>query len=210
MARRDGSAATTSAGIPPEGSTGVAGVVLAGGRSSRMGTDKAALVLGSGSLRERAVGLLREALGPGARVVVSGGVPGALAVPDLEPDRGPLGGIRSVAEALPGARYLVVVPVDMPLLRAEDLGLLLGTVRAPGGPRAAHFRSSFLPAAIRRDADFEKVLDGLLQETRGASVGALLGRLDAQSVADAGSGRLFNVNTPGDWERVRGHESQNL
>ena len=59
------------------------GVVLAGGRSSRMGRDKALLEIDGCTLLDRAVALLHEA--GAATVIVSGDRPGAIG--DVRDDR---------------------------------------------------------------------------------------------------------------------------
>jgi molybdopterin-guanine dinucleotide biosynthesis protein A len=94
---------------------GWTGVVLAGGRSSRMGRDKALLEVDGVTMLERMIELLR----PHCREVLVIGDPARYAptharvVPDDLPDRGPLGG---VVTALARARYvrLLVVACDMP------------------------------------------------------------------------------------------------
>jgi molybdopterin-guanine dinucleotide biosynthesis protein A len=94
---------------------GWTGVVLAGGRSSRMGRDKALLPYAGTTLLERSVELLR----PHCREVLIIGDPDkyasahATTIPDAVPGRGPLGGVST---ALRRARYvrLLVVACDLP------------------------------------------------------------------------------------------------
>ena len=91
------------------------GVVLAGGKSSRMGRDKALISVEGRTLLERAVTLLR----PHVREILVIGDPlkystaQGQVVPDLQPGLGPLGG---VVTALKQARYvrLLVIACDMP------------------------------------------------------------------------------------------------
>lgn len=91
------------------------GVVLAGGRSSRMGTDKALLELDGATLLDRAVELLR----PHAReLLIIGDVdrhghPHATTVGDRRPGLGPLGGLIT---ALERSRYgrIIALACDMP------------------------------------------------------------------------------------------------
>lgn len=96
---------------------GWTGVVLAGGRSSRMGRDKALIERNGFTLLELAI----ERLRPHAREVLVIGDPAkytsdrALVVPDDMPGQGPLGGILT---ALRRARYvrMLVTACDMPAL----------------------------------------------------------------------------------------------
>ena len=111
------------------------GVVLAGGRSRRMGTDKALLPFGKDTLLGHQVRLLTRLC---ARVVVSGTYTGFDCIADARPDGGPLAGLSAAAAAWPGA--LLVLPVDMPLMTAEALAELVQA------PHAAYFDGQPLPA----------------------------------------------------------------
>ena len=107
-----------------------AGFVLAGGRSSRMGRDKALLELGSKPLCGQplvahALGILRAA---GFEASIAGGDPSlasfAPLVPDRLPDLGPLSGICNALASTP-AQYAVFLSVDAPFLPASLLRFLL-------------------------------------------------------------------------------------
>ncbi len=105
-----------------------AAVLLAGGRSRRMGRDKALLPLGDGLLLwQRQLDVLRQ-LEP-AELFVSGprreGFPPELiCLLDEQPGRGPLGGISSALGAT-RAPLLVVLAVDLPRMTPEFLRGLL-------------------------------------------------------------------------------------
>ena len=94
----------------------VSGYVLAGGKSSRMGQDKALLELAGKTLVGHAVHKLQRVCGEvsvlGAQAALAEYAP---IVPDLHPDCGPLGGIEA---ALTHARHewSLVLPVDVPFL----------------------------------------------------------------------------------------------
>ena len=98
----------------------VTGLVLAGGRSSRMGTNKALLQLNGETLLERA-GRKLSAAGC-KKILVSGDYPGYDCVKD-EGFLGPLAGISAGLQACETARMLVL-PVDMPFMMSELLHLL--------------------------------------------------------------------------------------
>lgn len=95
-------------------------LVLCGGQSSRMGRDKALLELGGQTLLERCKNL-GAALGA-EQILISRNQPGFIA--DLVQDAGPMAGISA---ALPHchSRWLLVLPVDMPLLTPVALTPLL-------------------------------------------------------------------------------------
>ena len=94
----------------------VAGAVLAGGASRRMGTDKAFIELDGQTLLDRAVTALVDG-GAQSVVVVGGDRPriesaGHRFVPDLHPGEGPLGGIITALEAT-DADLVVVLSCDL-------------------------------------------------------------------------------------------------
>ena len=121
----------------------IAGLVLAGGRSARMGRDKALLEWHGISLLDRARTLLRAA---GACAIHVGGRPEqADGLPDSEPHAGPARAILDAAAALHAScDYLLIIPVDMPLLRPEHLTPLL--TGASG--QARHWQDHPLPALV--------------------------------------------------------------
>ncbi len=108
------------------------GFVLAGGRSTRMGVDKALVPFCGRPLLEHALALLREAglsaTIAGARSALSGFAP---VVDDSEPGRGPLTGVCTALRSCT-ARRAVFVPVDLPLLPASLIRYLLHHARVTG------------------------------------------------------------------------------
>jgi molybdopterin-guanine dinucleotide biosynthesis protein A len=99
-----------------------AGIVLCGGRSSRMGQPKALLPFGTESMLERVVRLLGEAVSP---IVVVAAPEQELPkiggkvqiVRDRHPDRGPLEGLFAGLSALPDEiEAAFVTSCDVPLL----------------------------------------------------------------------------------------------
>jgi len=125
--------------------SGLAAIILAGGRSKRMGRDKAAIRWAGQSAVERLAGLARSA---GAQqVVVSGGDYGLPFVRDPTPFGGPVGGLLAAAALLPDARRLLVLAVDAPTLSLDDLAPLLDAP-APG----AAYLGSPLPMVVARAA----------------------------------------------------------
>src|SRR5690348_17051452 len=93
-------------------------VVLAGGRSVRMGVEKASLYLGGETLLARIVRRLRLAL---PEIVVIGPVqlhalvPDTPVFPDETADAGPLGGLSTAFTRITSQR-IFVVGCDMPFV----------------------------------------------------------------------------------------------
>lgn len=109
-----------------------AGFVLAGGRSRRMGEDKALVELAGQPLVAHALGILRLA-GLAASVAGSRSPLAAFApvVEDSNAGLGPLGGICAALKST-SARWAVFLPVDLPLLPATLVAFLLDHARITG------------------------------------------------------------------------------
>ena len=114
------------------GENAVAGYVLAGGASSRFGSDKAQASLGGKSLLSRTCGMVLAVTGnvaviaPGSRYDLEG----AGVVADRWPGEGPLGGILTAlcatTESQPACGWNLIVSCDMPFLTSEWMGYLVG------------------------------------------------------------------------------------
>ena len=109
---------------------GWAGVVLAGGRSSRMGRDKASIVRGGRTLLERAVDLLRPHMG--SLLVVGDPLRHRVAdvpvIADDAPGQGPLGGIVTALRHAPHDQ-LFVLACDMPGITAHFVQRLMAAMQ---------------------------------------------------------------------------------
>ena len=184
--------------------------ILAGGRSSRLGRDKALLELGGEPLLARAVRLLRAVVdevivvGPAERAAV---VPGVRIVPDERPGVGPLGGIASALRATE-APYLLVVATDMPLLNVDLLRYLLSLApghdivlpRVEGRTQQLHavYSRACLPlidAQLARD-DFK--IDRFFAQAR-----VRLVEEDEARRFDPDLLSFRNINTEADWQAVQ-------
>lgn len=113
----------------------LAAIILAGGRSSRMGTDKALIAWSGRRAIDRVVDLAKAA---GAdQVLVSGPDYGHPHLPDDEAHSGPPQALLRAAATLRGAERILVLAVDSPLLRPADLAPLLNS-DGPGAIYAGH------------------------------------------------------------------------
>ena len=138
----------------PDWDANAAGFVLAGGQSSRMGSDKALALFRGRSLMETALGILQDAglAGriAGARSVLSHFAP---VLADTWRDVGPLGGVHAGLTASE-AEWNLFLPVDMPLLPSELLGCLLQRTQRTGCPVTASTcqgRLQPFPVLLHRD-----------------------------------------------------------
>jgi molybdopterin-guanine dinucleotide biosynthesis protein A len=110
----------------------VAGVILAGGRNSRMGgRDKAFLRVNGETVFARTLDVLRRCF---AEVLVVSNTPekyaeyGVDVVADEFPGCGPLGGLHAALGRI-RAPYAFVAACDMPFLRVEPIGYLVARLR---------------------------------------------------------------------------------
>jgi molybdopterin-guanine dinucleotide biosynthesis protein A len=202
-----------------------AGFVLAGGRSSRMGADKALVPFAGQPLVVHALSVLRRArlsaTIAGARSALAGFAP---VVEDAVPDRGPLGGICA-AMASTAAQWAIFLPVDLPLLPPSLVVFLVDRARSSGAvvvvPSVDGFAQTF-PAAVDRAA--LPVFEAELNEGRGGcfsafqAAAAKLGRsmevvpvepLYEQGLVSHPDGLVpdrwfLNVNAPGDLRSAEG------
>jgi molybdenum cofactor guanylyltransferase len=189
----------------------VGAFILAGGKSSRMGADKAFVEFEGRTLLARALDLARSVtpevriVGDAAKFAAFAPVAFAPVIEDVFCGCGPLGGIHAALRASQ-TEWNVVLAVDMPLVsfalvqylltRARDSGHALATVpRAAGGwqPLCAVYRLRFADGAedALRAGRFK--IDALFDVVQVQAV-------EAEELAEAGfSPRIFrNLNTPDD------------
>lgn len=176
------------------------GVVLAGGRSSRMGRDKAMLPWQGHPLIEHLIAVLQAA---GVREVkVSGDRPAYHGVADPVPQVGPIGGIAGIAGSCDDGE-LLIVPVDMPRLQPTLLQRLLTTASTAGCVR---YTDHMLPMRLRLDAHCRDTLHALLaaSDPRARSVRALQERVGVHEIALSADDatQLIDCNTEQTWREL--------
>jgi len=178
--------------------------VLAGGKSSRMGRDKAALPYAGTTLANYVATLVQAAAGA---VAILGdpqryGSLGYPVYPDLIPACGPLGGVYT-ALSVTSTDWNLIVACDMPSLSSAILRALLeragksntGCVAAAGSggepePLCAVYHRQCLPV-LKRAIDDKRF-----------RMKDLMGELGAETVS-VPSFLLANLNTPAEWSAFR-------
>jgi molybdenum cofactor guanylyltransferase len=188
------------------------GYVLAGGRSSRMGRDKAMLEIDGVTMIDRAIDLIR---GVGIEPVVVGRTGKtdrslrASVIDDDWPGAGPLGGIATALRDSQ-APWNLLIACDMPYLTAEWLEFLMGRAngstadaimpmneRGPEPLCAVYAKHGESAIRAGLDEGLRKVTDGLarLRVTYLES---------SEWKAFDSDGFLFkNMNEPADYEEAR-------
>jgi molybdopterin-guanine dinucleotide biosynthesis protein A len=189
--------------------TEVTGVLLAGGKSLRMGQDKRYLIVGEQTLLERGLGVLRSMFHEILVVIAQDSPPlkiDARVVRDLVPDCGSLGGIYTgLTQAT--TPYIFAVACDMPFLnqaviaqftdRRDTADIVMARLAARLHPMHALYSKKCLPAMEQMIAARQLKIQGLLSHLS----------LRVQYITEADllsidpSWRSFhNVNTPADLE----------
>ena len=137
-------------------------VLLAGGRSTRMGTDKAGLIIDGEPLWRRQLATLRAT--GASELLISGRADGPFAesgvpvVEDLTPGAGPLAALEAVLPRILTA-HVIALAIDLPAMRADFLAKLVEAALAKGcsvipeiggrfEPLAAVYAPSLLPLVI--------------------------------------------------------------
>jgi molybdopterin-guanine dinucleotide biosynthesis protein A len=178
----------------------MSGAILVGGRSTRMGADKASLILRDGrTMLEHVATALRTICD---RIVLVGEVAGQVVeyatIADSRPGAGPLGGIEALLGSGVADEYLVC-PCDVPDITPHVLRELLKHRDAPatvlrmvGRPRfeslPARISIAALPRVTRLLDSNERSIWQLMEQMSAAIV----------EVDEHHAAALRNVNTPED------------
>lgn len=188
----------------------MAGVVLCGGTSRRLGVDKSTLIVAGEPLYRRAARALAAIADP---VVIASGGNRRLGATEWEevddgehPGDGPVAGILAGLRASPHD-LIAVVAVDLPFASVELLGALrarwqgeaaLVPVDANGRPQPLHalYRRTAAPALSAYLGSGGRRVDGALE-----AIGAAF--VDAADLVEPGRPWSFNLNAAGDITELR-------
>ena len=190
----------------------VTGVILAGGKSSRMGTDKAMLKIGSFLTIERVATVLRTVTD---EILIVTDQPakyasfGDTTTPDLLPGNGPLGGIHA-GLVKSTHHWAIVTACDLPFISTSLCRLLINS-RAPGleviVPR---YRGRLEPLCAVYSKDALKVIEQRLARGLNKTI-FLFDELKVKYLEDEELACaeiclekvFFNLNTPADLEAAQ-------
>jgi molybdopterin-guanine dinucleotide biosynthesis protein A len=190
---------------------GVTGFVLAGGKSSRMRSDKAFLRLGEETLLSRAL-KVASAVAQEVRIVGDAQKFASFGqvVEDVYRERGPLGGIHAALSSS-ATEWNLMLAVDLPfagpellrylVLRARESGAVVTVPRVGGGlqPLCAVYQRKFAEVAEQSLRDGKNKIDLLF-----ASIETSVAEEDELLRAGFSAEMFWNVNTLEELERARG------
>jgi molybdopterin-guanine dinucleotide biosynthesis protein A len=194
--------------VPSSPEPGVAAFILAGGKSSRMGENKALLTLDGQTLLEIALGKARQVaaavtiVGPRARF-------GNDAIEDIFPNCGPLGGIHA-ALAQSHADFNLIFAVDTPLVETRFLSFLLEQAKSAAAdvtvPRTV---DGFQPLCAVYRKSFRASAEAALKEHH-YKIDALFPRVSLRVIEQAEMLKFAfdpvmfqNLNTRAEYERAK-------
>ncbi len=188
----------------------VTGVILAGGKSRRMGQDKAFLPFGKGMLIERVIEVIQQVTDD---VILIANTPeqyqrfGLPMFSDVIPEAGSLGGIYTGLVYAKTA-YSLCLACDMPFVKPDFLRLLCETA-AEADVVIPRNTEDFQPlcavySQVCREAIRQKIdaghlkITGFFEQVRVRVIeGELLARYDPHNAM------FFNANTPEEYEQAR-------
>jgi molybdopterin-guanine dinucleotide biosynthesis protein A len=206
-----------------------AGIVLAGGRSTRMGSPKAALEWHGSTLVRRITGIVGRAVdGPVVVVRAPGQTLPALpdgveVVEDAREGRGPLqglaAGLAAVRDRAPAA---YASSTDVPLLHprfvrrlldalGDDADVVLPEIGGFPQPLAAVYRTDLVDTVERLIAEDRMRPAFLFEACRVRRLGATDLLADpALAALDPDLESVLNLNEPGDYEAARGRPAPEI
>lgn len=208
----------------------ILGVILAGGLSRRMGTDKAKLQINGVSMLQRNQLLLSEC---GIQhIVVCRNHPGDLA--DIHVNCGPMGAIHSAlnyAQKNQCIKGLIFIPIDMPFLDKELINQLIvadekawagfsknksrnkqknkldvGVIGSATGDKALtsarYFQNTPLPLFLPYHSSFLPLSEAVATSQKDRSIKAFLRLIDSESIMSLEPEKLINTNDKAQWQHA--------
>ena len=184
----------------------VAGLLLTGGSSRRMGHDKATLVIGGEPSARRLGALLAGVVDPALEV--GGQCSGLAAIADKQPGEGPLTALAAGWWALSGAGHegsVIVLACDLPLVTSAFIRWLaqypgersvVPLVEGRLQPLCARWSAPDLRRSVERAAQGARSLRELLEEVDPVTV------CPSDWAGVALPSTLADVDTPDDLERL--------
>ncbi len=166
----------------------IAGIILAGGRSSRMGENKALIKFQGKTLLDHMLETLNSA--NMTDVFISGTFDGYNCIPDTKNFQGPAIAIKNILLELVDYDGVFFTPVDMPLLSVDAINFLLENKN--GAFYKYHPFPVYIPNQHNIDSDAN-------------SVKALLNDLSIkpQKMPKIYQSEMTNLNTPDDWQKIK-------
>ncbi|MHB8504425.1 MAG: molybdenum cofactor guanylyltransferase [Acidimicrobiales bacterium] len=190
----------------------IGALLLTGGRSRRMGRDKATLVVGGNTLAARTAAVLAGVDLAGPAVEVGPGVSGLVHVPDQRPGGGPLAAVATGVAALRRLDWdgaALVLATDLPhldtcLLRWLATHPFEGSVVPVAGDRPQWLCARYDTEALDAAGTLVAAGRSALRELLSGRSSHLAAETEWAAVSPAGVSVLADVDDPSDLESLGG------
>jgi molybdopterin-guanine dinucleotide biosynthesis protein A len=165
---------------------------LAGGQSTRMGSDKSQLIFGNRTLLKHCQKILEKTNLD--QVFISG----AQGIKDIYKNLGPIGGIYSCLFELTEYDHIVFMPVDMPFLTDKIINELIDNYDYSN----VIFENKNLPLLIKNNSTNRHVIKTQITNNN-LSLYKLFGILEVKVLNNTFHEKLFaNINSPTQWQEA--------
>ncbi|MFZ5645185.1 MAG: molybdenum cofactor guanylyltransferase [Bacillota bacterium] len=190
----------------------ISGIILAGGKSRRMGKNKAILEIGGVAMIERVAGVLSQVC---SEIIIAGENSdveqlGYLTVPDIFPGCGPLCGLHAGLLAAQN-RYCFAAACDIPFLDAGLMKKIIGEIEEGYGAIMLRAGQFFEPLFSVYSKDYARAAEECIKKGR-FKVTAPLDLIrwkevtvTPQDLAELQK-TLMNINTPEEYQRAKEFE----
>ncbi|MBD8505683.1 molybdenum cofactor guanylyltransferase [Hoyosella sp. G463] len=188
----------------------IAGIVLVGGQSRRMGRDKATLRWGEATLAEHLVARLAQRCAPIIVVAAPGQalpVLGARTVEDPVAHQGPLRGLATGLAAARPAEWAFACAIDMPHVGAGLIDELARHIPGQHDIIAAHDGVSAQPLAALYRTRLAPGMEAALAQGQRSPRRFLAGARTLEVPVPGLEQHLRNLNTPAEYDAALAEES---
>lgn len=181
------------------------GVVMAGGKSSRMGTDKSKMMRIGQTMEAFTAQCLRQAGAQDVLISLPFGERQTKSnrIADKWDSLGPLGGIHTILQQVydqNSITRLLFVPVDLPLLKPSALEQLARHPLQSNG--AAIFQQQPLPLLLEVSAFAVTELSNIIERKQNLSIFHFLDNIGVTTITNEDPDALTNSNDPMQWQNA--------
>jgi len=181
----------------------IGAAILAGGKSIRMGEDKAELRLNGKTLLDQMRYILSSTNISDIFISRSD------YIKDEISGFGPLSGIHAILKhTLENYDHIIFVPIDMPQLTPALINKL---IQAPNNADLVHFQSYRLPFRLSAKQRWTELAQAILLENKNVSLGAFYDNFQNKHLIDLHSNEhqsFININTPQQWKTLSAKKPQ--
>ncbi len=191
------------------------GVILAGGLSSRMGQDKAELVLADNTTLINAMALRLSLCDEISDIVLSRNHHQTtsqhqaeyLVLADQLMEIGPLGGIHAVYHWLDETNQrndwdsILFLPVDMPAMSSELIDVLIREGRQDKHTAPHYFSTSIMPLYLPTALDVRQYVEEVVRDNGKRSLKAMTRYFNGVELQAREPECFINTNTPDEWQQ---------